>query len=149
MLETMESIAKENSLCVLATVNEKPAPHCSLMAYAIDDQCREIYMATLRTTRKFKNLQKNSEVSLLIDTRDMEIDHQIRALQIRALTISGVYQPIENETTKTQIRNKLLKRHPHLKDFFSHADIVFLCIKLRSFLLLNNVSESHYAEVEK
>lgn len=152
MLETMQSIAKENSLCVLATVNEKAVPHCSLMAYAIDDQCREIYMATLRTTRKFKNLQANSAVSLLVDTRDMKIDRQVRdrqarSLQIRALTINGVYQSIENENTKTQMMNKLLKRHPHLKDFFSHADIVFLCIKLRSFQLLNNVSESHYVEI--
>ena len=95
MLETMKSIAKENSLCVLATVNENAAPHCSLMAYAIDDQCREIYMATLTSSRKFRNLQKNSAVSLLIDTRGMEIYHQIRAL-----TINGVYQSIENEKTK-------------------------------------------------
>ena len=144
MLETMKSIAKENTLCVLATVNENAAPHCSLMAYATDDRCGEIYMATLRNTGKFENLQKNSEVSLLIDTRDMKTYRPIRAL-----TINGVYQSIENEKTKTQIMNKLLKRHPNLKDFFSHTDIVFLCIKLRSFLLLNDVSESHYAEVEK
>ncbi len=100
-------------------------------------------MATLKNTRKFKNLQKNSEVSLLIDTRDMKTYRPIRAL-----TINGVYQPIKNENTKTQIMNKLLKRHPHLKDFFSHAYIVFLCIKLRSFLLLNDVSESHYVKIK-
>ncbi|MDA3895073.1 MAG: pyridoxamine 5'-phosphate oxidase family protein [Desulfobacteraceae bacterium] len=142
MLETMKSIAKENSLCVLATVNEDAEPHCSLMAYAIDDACRELYMATGKSTQKYKNLQKNPTVSLLIDTREMQFREQTRAL-----TISGVYQPIENEKTKTQIRSKLLKQHPHLKDFFSHADIVFICIKLRSFLLLNNVSESHYVEI--
>jgi nitroimidazol reductase NimA-like FMN-containing flavoprotein (pyridoxamine 5'-phosphate oxidase superfamily) len=142
MLETMQSIAKENSLCVLATVNEKAAPHCSLMAYAIDDACRELYMATQKSTQKYKNLQQNPAVSLLIDTRGMQLREQIRAL-----TINGVYQSIENEKTKTQIMNKLLKRHPHLKDFFSHADIVFLCIKLRSFLLLNDVSESHYVQI--
>lgn len=142
MLETMKSIAKENSLCVLATVNEDAEPHCSLMAYAIDDACRELYMATGKSTQKYKNLQKNPTVSLLIDTREMHFREQIRAL-----TISGVYQPIENEKIKIQIRSKLLKRHPHLKDFFSLTDIVFLCIKLHSFQLLNDVSESHYVEI--
>ncbi len=139
----MKSIVRENSLCVFATVNENAVPHCSLMAYAIDDRCREIYMATLKNTQKFKNLQTNSAVSLLVDTRDMKSSQQVRAL-----TINGVYQSMENENTKTQMMNKLLTRHPHLKDFFSNADTVFLCIKLRSFLLLNDISESHYFEID-
>ena len=58
-----------------------------------------------------------------------------------------INKSIENEKTKKQIMNKLLNRHLNLKDFFSHADIVFLQIKLRSFLLLNDVSESHYVKI--
>ena len=142
MLETMKAIARENSMCVLATVSADAIPHCSLMAYTIDEACQEIYMATQPSTRKYKNLQQNPAVSLLIDTRETQLRQQIRAL-----TVEGVCQTVDNEKSKTQVMNKLLKRHPHLKDFFSHSDIVFLCIKLRSFLLLNDVSESHYAEI--
>ena len=143
MIETMKAIAKENSMCVLATVSADAIPHCSLMAYTTDEACREIYMATQKSTQKYKNLQQNPAVSLLIDTRETQF-HQ----QIRAMTVDGVYQSTDNEKSKIHILKKLLERHPHLKDFFSHADIVFLCIKLRSFLLLNDVSESHYVKID-
>jgi len=69
MLEEMKALAKQKDICVLATVSDGN-PHCSLMAYATDDDCREIYMITQKGTKKYKNLIKNPSVSLLIDTRE-------------------------------------------------------------------------------
>ena len=69
MLERMKAVVREKDICVLATVSGDK-PHCSLMAYAADDDCREIYMVTHRKTNKYKNLKENPAVSLLIDTRE-------------------------------------------------------------------------------
>jgi nitroimidazol reductase NimA-like FMN-containing flavoprotein (pyridoxamine 5'-phosphate oxidase superfamily) len=69
MLEKMKSLAREKDICVLATVSNKK-PHCSLMAYVTDDECREIYMVSHKQTRKYKNLLENPSASLLIDTRE-------------------------------------------------------------------------------
>ncbi len=44
-------------------------PHCSLMSYAVNEDCREIYMMTFRSTRKYENLLSNPVVSLLVDNR--------------------------------------------------------------------------------
>ena len=69
MRKDIQELLQANRTCVLATVSEGE-PHCSLMSYATDDDCREIYMATHRDTKKYKNLTANPSVSLLIDTRE-------------------------------------------------------------------------------
>jgi nitroimidazol reductase NimA-like FMN-containing flavoprotein (pyridoxamine 5'-phosphate oxidase superfamily) len=57
MLERMKALAREKDICVLATLSGA-RPHCSLMAYATDDRCTEIYMITHRHTTKYRNLTK-------------------------------------------------------------------------------------------
>ena len=85
MREEIEEIIKRNDLCVLSTVADGK-PHCSLMSYVTDDDCREFYMITLPATKKYRNLAGNSAVSLLIDTR--EDDPNRKRQDIRALTVN-------------------------------------------------------------
>ena len=53
MLEKMKALVKEIDICVLSTVSVDATPHCSLMAYVVNEKCREIYMATPTTTKKY------------------------------------------------------------------------------------------------
>ena len=69
MRPDIRELIQSGKTCVLATVSEGQ-PHCSLMSYAADENGREIYMATLRNTKKYKNLVVNPSVSLLIDSRE-------------------------------------------------------------------------------
>lgn len=64
MLNRIKAILGENSLCVLATCSEN-RPHCSLMAYSYDIQENILYMMTLKTTQKYRNIRHNSQVSVL------------------------------------------------------------------------------------
>ena len=140
----MKALAKQKDICVLATVSEGK-PHCSLMAYATDDDCREIYMVTQKGTKKYKNLIENPSVSLLIDTREEQAAS--RPLQAKALTIAGLFQEIDNEGKKRLARTRLLERHPHLAGFIDQADTELLCIKATSFQLLNGLKEAHFETV--
>lgn len=141
MIEKMKALVRQKDTCVLATVSDK-SPHCSLMAYVTDNDCREIYMLTNRQTTKFKNLSANPLVSLLIDTREEHTGmHRPNA---KALTVSGVYQEVQDETKKIRIRDRLLEKHPHIKTLADMPDSEILCIKIKSFLLLDGVSEAHY-----
>jgi hypothetical protein len=54
-------------------------------------------------------------VSLLIDTREEDIDR--RRKNIRALTVSGVYQKLEDPSEEKRILKQLMETHPHLKEF--------------------------------
>ncbi len=87
MRRDIQEMIAANRFCVLATVSEG-TPHCSLMFYAASDDGREIYMATPRNTRKYRNLVANPSVSLLIDTR--HATDQGLTGPTRALTITGV-----------------------------------------------------------
>ena len=143
MLEKMKALMKEKDICVLSTVSEDAIPHCSLMAYAADEKCREIYMATHNTTKKYKNLLHNSSVSLLIDSREIT-----PCQQAQALTVSGVFQPIDDANKRDRVESHLLRQHPHLKDFVKNSDTVMICIKVQSFLLLNGLTDSHFVNLK-
>lgn len=145
MLERIKALVKEKDICVLATVSGDK-PHCSLMAYVTDEDCREIYMVTHRESRKYENLMRNRSVSLLIDTRE---EHPgPRRPEARALTVSGTFKEIDDENKKIQVRSKLLDRHPHVKEFVDHPDAEILCIRVESFLLLNGLTDAHYETVQ-
>jgi nitroimidazol reductase NimA-like FMN-containing flavoprotein (pyridoxamine 5'-phosphate oxidase superfamily) len=123
MLERIKALVKEKDICVLATVSGDK-PHCSLMAYVTDDDCREIYMVTQRESRKYENLMKNRSVSLLIDTREENLGS--RRPEAKALTVSGTFKKI----------------------FLDHPNAEILCIRVTSFLLLDGLTDAHYETVQ-
>lgn len=145
MLETIKSLIESKDVCVLSTVSDGK-PHCSLMSYVTDDDCREFYMITLRETKKYRNLEGNSAVSLLIDTREEDVDR--RRKDIRALTVSGVFRKIDDETIAETILQKLLRRHPHLEEFARSGEIKVFAVRAKSFQLLEGVSRAHFEEVD-
>ncbi|MBN1850383.1 MAG: pyridoxamine 5'-phosphate oxidase family protein [Deltaproteobacteria bacterium] len=144
MIEKMKGLIKQKDMCVLATAFDN-RPHCSLMAYVTDDDCGEFYMATGRETTKYKNLTANPQVSLLIDTRE-EHAGDLRP-ETRALTVSGVFEPIADEDRRRGIQTRLLGRHPHLRGLMEKPDAEILCVRVLSFLLLDGVSDAHYLEI--
>jgi nitroimidazol reductase NimA-like FMN-containing flavoprotein (pyridoxamine 5'-phosphate oxidase superfamily) len=141
MLEKMKALIQAKDICVWATVSGDK-PHCSLMAYAADDTCHEIYMVTHKKTKKYKNLMKNPHVSLLIDSRDEDMGP--RRFKAKALTVSGVFEKIEDQGKKDFACARLLKGHPHLKEFALDPDAEVLRIIVTSFLLLDGLTDSYF-----
>ena len=145
MLERMKALVKEKDICVLATVSAEK-PYCSLMSYVADDDCREIYMVTQKQSRKYENMTRNPNVSLLIDTRE---EHPgSRRPEANALSVSGTFQKIDDESKRIHVRSKLLERHPLVKELLDHPDAEILCIRVNSFLLLNGLTDAHFQTIE-
>jgi nitroimidazol reductase NimA-like FMN-containing flavoprotein (pyridoxamine 5'-phosphate oxidase superfamily) len=138
----MKQLVRGRNICVMATI-EGSKPYCSLMAYATNEDCTEIYMATHRSTKKFKNLSDNPAVSLMIDTRE----EAPRGLA-RALTVEGTCARIEGDSQRQLVRHRLLTAHPHLEEFLSHAESEVLCVRIRSLLLLKGLTEAYHAALE-
>ena len=143
MLKEMKTLAKEKNICVLATV-AGDKPYCSLMAYVTDENCEEIYMVTLRDTRKYKNLTENPAVSLLIDTREKS-----PRSEAKALTMEGVYSKILSEEKRKKVQAKLLHVHPHLADLINHSEAEILCIEIGSFLMLKGLQDAHFESIKR
>lgn len=145
MLETIKALIQSRDVCVLSTVSGGK-PHCSLMSYVTDTTCSKLYMLTLTGTKKYRNLKANSAVSLLIDTREEDIDH--RRKDIRALTVSGVFQHIDDPSEQERILQQLLERHPHLKEFAEGGEVRVFAVRAKTFQLLDGVSRSYFEEVD-
>ena len=145
MLEAIKALIQSTDLCVLSTVSGGK-PHCSLMSYATDVTCRTFYMLTLIGSKKYRNLEDNSAVSLLIDTREEDIDHLRK--DIRSLTVTGVFQPMEDPSEQKRVLQQLLERNPHLKEFAESAEAKVFSVRAKTFQLLDGVSRSYFEEVD-
>lgn len=141
MLEQMKALAREKNICVLATVCGS-RPYCSLMAYATDVECTEIYLATQRGTKKFRNLTANAAVSLLIDSRE-----KAPRSEAQALTVEGSCTEVENPADQALVRARLHAAHPHLGEFLAHPECVLLRVQVESFLLLKDLSEAYHVRL--
>jgi nitroimidazol reductase NimA-like FMN-containing flavoprotein (pyridoxamine 5'-phosphate oxidase superfamily) len=144
MLEKMKDMVKQNDICVLATVSGLK-PYCSLMAYASNDEGTEIYMVSHKNTQKYRNLTDNPNVSLLIDTRG--VDKGPKRSKARALTVSGIFQQINEKENKDHIRAILAERLPDMREFAYHPDAEVFSIKATSFLLLEGLTNAYFESV--
>jgi len=142
VIEKMKTLVREKDSCVLATVSGG-RPHCSLMSYITDPECREIFMVTHPHTKKYRNLLENPWVSLLIDTREEGRD--IALGQKKALTISGLYQKID-PARKRELRAHFLARHPQLKELVEDPETEIISIRAQSFQLLEGVRDACFAQ---
>lgn len=141
MLERMKELLKRKDLCVLATESEG-VPHCSLMSYAVSGDGREVWMLTRVETKKYRNLLANPNVSLLVDTRG---DQRPRAM---ALTVSGRFELPGSPEREAGIRRRLVERHPDLADLAKDPAARVLVIRVRSFQLLDGISEAHFRDLD-
>jgi len=144
MRENIKHLIEANDVCVLATVSGGD-PHCSLMSYAANEDCREIYMATQKNTKKYRNLDANPSVSLLIDSR--EVDRENRRARAKALTVTGVFQRITDQARKMEIKKRFLDRHPHLQSFVDQPDAEMIVVRVKALQLLDGISDAFYEVV--
>ena len=142
--EKIRNLIQEQDTCVLATAS-KNRPYCSLMAYAANTTCDEIYIMTLNEGRKYQNMCENPAVSLLIDTRQGSLNFD--PAEAMALTVSGRFDRVLKEPERERIRNILSLKHPGLKNFFENPQGEPVQISVESYLLLEGPTQSHYGVV--
>jgi len=144
--EKIRTVIQEQSTCVLATAS-KTRPHCSLMAYATNSSCDEIYLMTLNSSRKYRNMCENPAVSLLIDTRQDRLKSDLT--ETMALTVSGRFDKLIMESEREQIRKELFRRHPELKGFLENPEGEPVKIIIESYLLLEGPEKAHFGTVSE
>lgn len=140
MLDKVEKIIQENTLCVLCT-ETNGSPYCSLMTYILMDNLDTLYMISTRESRKYKNLLTNPQVSILIDTRQNH--DQATAQKIASVTFEGIFQPLKDSESQT-IRTSLTNSHPELEEFLKDPNCSIFSIQLKSFLLLDGPIDSYH-----
>lgn len=140
LLNSVEAMIRKHDTCVLATAGVSE-PHCSLMSYVPDPECRRIYMATLSNTKKFENLVDNGNVSILFDNR---VD---RTEPVMALTAAGTFERLSPEESAAT-KKVLLEKHPKLKELLSDPHAEIFAVRFRSFQFLSGITDQQIMLLE-
>jgi len=111
-------------------------PYCNLVAFAATADLKTILFATTRASRKYRNLQKNSAVSLLIDNRSNDPADFHRAVAITVMGGADLNAPAE-ESLKTLF----LEKHPHLEPFLASPTVSLIMIPVDSYILVERFQD--------
>ena len=124
--QDVKKLGDEQLFAVLATVNEEQ-PYVSLVAFALTNDIKKLVFVTPRETRKFRYMEKNSHVSLLVDNSS---NQSLDVTEALAVTVSG--NAIEAKGSERERLLKLfIEKHPDLKDFAESDDSVIVSIDIK------------------
>jgi nitroimidazol reductase NimA-like FMN-containing flavoprotein (pyridoxamine 5'-phosphate oxidase superfamily) len=115
---------------VLATsLNDRP--HASLMAFALTPDGRGLLLATPKGTTKYRNIAKNSRVSLVIDNRENTSGDYLNA---EALTIFGRAREVRQKQARTALAGVLARKHPALREFVDAPTTALILVRIERCL---------------
>ena len=105
-------------------------PYSNLVSFAITDDLRSLIFVTDRNTRKFRNIQENSNISLLIDNRTNQPSDISRAV---AVTVIGTAH--EERDKESSFKDIFLAKHPHLRQFIDAPNNAIIVVTIREYII--------------
>ncbi len=132
----VRGIFASQSLAVLATEKEN-IPYINLIVFIADKDLTWLVFATNRSTRKFENIMANPSVALLIDNRckyDFDTNKTV------VVSVLGKAEGLL-DFEKAKLREQYLDEHPHLKDFITSSDCVFVKVKIEKYIIVQKFQE--------
>lgn len=141
--ESIRELFRTQYFAVLCTKGETH-PYCSLVGFAATPDMSHVVFATMKDTRKFRNLSSEGRVSLLIDSRTNRVEDLKDA---SALTALGEVCAVESNLDGEH-RDLYLERHPHLASFLADPNTVIICVKVSKYILVSRFQEVFELEIE-
>jgi general stress protein 26 len=147
--QTLHSLFSSQKLAVLATCGDDQ-PYCSLMAFAVTDDLKNLVVATKRQTHKFANIRQHPRISLLVDNRKNQVDDFQQAVAVTILATAS--EPPDNEYD--QFLKLYLFKHPYMRGFCQSPDCALLKLSVQRYLVVASfrnylASEDDYLEVRE
>jgi len=143
--EAIQALVKAQRFAVLSTRQDDGHPYASLVAFCASPDLKQLVFCTLRSTRKFANLEAEGRVALLIDNRSNdESDLQ----QAAAVTVVGACAEAHGEE-RTFLTDCFLVRHPTMAEFVKSPGCAVMKVDVRSYYLVTrfqNVIELHVGD---
>ena len=125
----LRKVVRTQYFAVLNTIGQG-LPHSNLVSFAATDDLRSLVFVTGRNTRKYRNMQDNHNISLLIDNRTNKPSDTSQAIAIAA--IGTAREEIDN---KSLLRDIFLARHPQLRHFVDAPDNAIMLVTIRLYLV--------------
>jgi hypothetical protein len=123
-------------LGVLAT-REPRAPYQSLVAFAASADLRHLYFATAKDTRKYANLVRFPQVSLLVDNRRNAAADFVRGVAVTALGWVAAIGP----RSRKKVLDLYLGKHPALEGFARSPSCRMFRIRVETYILVSRFQQ--------
>ena len=133
--QRLKVINRKQLHAVLATLSGRK-PYTSLVAYALAPDTRSLLFATPKNTQKYRNIIKNKNVSLLINTaKNTSKDYK----NAEAVTIQGKAHMVRKGRKRRELAGVLFEKHPDLESFINSETTALVmvqaehCVHVSSF----------------
>jgi nitroimidazol reductase NimA-like FMN-containing flavoprotein (pyridoxamine 5'-phosphate oxidase superfamily) len=127
--ELLREILGRQYFAVLNTLRQG-LPYSNLVSFAITDDLRSLVFVTGRNTQKYRNIQENHNISLLIDSRTNTPSDTSDAI---AITVVGTAR--EETDDKSILQDILLARHPQLRHFVEAPDSAIMLVTVQEYII--------------
>lgn len=134
VLKRLAVLNKQQPHAVLATVSDN-MPYTSLIAYAITPDLKGLIFATPRKTRKYRNIIRNRNVCLLLDSRANTANDYIKA---ESISVLGSANLIKKGTKREDLIKIFIEKHPGLKDFVHTDSTALILVKITKYIHVNS-----------
>ncbi len=135
--ERLRALVESQRFAVLSTRQDDGHPYASLVAFVVSEDLRQWVFCTLRSTRKFANLEAEGRVAMLIDNRSSdEKDLQ----EASAATVLGTCAEARGEARST-LSDWFLSRHPAMTDFVRSPECAVIKVEVRAYYLVTHFQE--------
>ena len=105
-------------------------PYSNLVSFAISEDLRSLVFVTDRNTRKYRNIQENNNISLLIDNRTNQPSDVSQAI---AITVIGTAR--EETENRRSLQTVFLTRHPHMQQFVDNSNNAMILVTVSEYII--------------
>lgn len=130
-----ELFAAQRSAVLSTTENGQP--YLSLMAFATTSDLQYLLVATYRATRKYRNIEADPRVALLVDNRTNQPTDTEQAMAVTALGAAKEVGAAE----KDRFLQIYLAKHPHLEKFVTSPECALIEVEVERYFVVSNFQE--------
>jgi len=135
--DVLQQVVTAQRFAVLAT-QQNDQPYMNLVAFAASDDLSSILFATVRSTQKYRNMEENKRVAILIDSRRNEPSDLTEALAITEIGSASELTDKRND----KLVQYYLDRHPTLTEFVQRPETAIFSVIVTDYIL------AHFDRVE-
>lgn len=141
---SLAALFAEQYFAVLATRLDDRI-HTTLVAFAVTDDLKTLFVCTPRATRKYTNLKQNPSVSMLVHNSSNQAMDIRRAM---AVTISGTAVEVP-EQGLADARQVYLAKQPHMADFAESPNTAIIEITVNRYDVVAHFQDVTILEIQE
>lgn len=136
-IKTIKKLLKDESFGVLAT-NVKNESYTSLISFVTNEDASFLAFSTPIDTRKYRMIEKNENVSLLIDNRSANHEN---INDIVAVTAIGNARILKDREANEKWSDRLIDKHNYLDEFICADTSAIILVEIIKYHYVSSFQE--------